>query len=548
MKATTELSEATLSLRWQTSEVNTNQIDAIILHNVDPSLQMTTAKSTPDLTSGRLLAHNTLWNLAGQLFPVLVAAATIPVLIRGIGQARFGVLSIAWVVIGYFSLFDLGIGRALTKLVAEKIGAQKEHDIPSLVWMSLFLLFLLGLFGGAVTWLISPWLVYKALKVPVDLRIETLHGFYLLALSIPLVTVTSGLRGSLEALQRFRILNIIRIPMSVYSFAGPLLVLPFSHSLFPVIGVLAVGRVAGCLAHLFACFHAMPALRGSFTLQQRLVKPLLKMGGWLTACNLLGPALLVVDRFVIGALLSVAAVAYYTAPFDMLSRIWVIPGAISGVLFPAFAMTMAQDQRLMELLLRRGLKFTLVLIFPIVLTIVTLAPEILRLWLGADFAAQSETVLRWLAVGIFLNSISGIPFGLLQAIGRADIDAKVLLAELPFYLAAIWLLTERFGIKGTAIAWTGRAALELLIILFFSCRFLPGRRSALKPFIVGLVLSLLSLCLAMVPSGLALKGFFLVCALTAFLLVTWFVALKDEERVFFVRATRGRAPGSRSHP
>ena len=499
---------------------------------------MTVGKSLSDLTSGRLLARNTIWNLLGQLLPTLLAVITIPVLIRGIGTARFGVLSIAWVVIGYFSLFDLGIGRALTKLVAEKIGGREEPEIPSLAWMSLYLLLLLGLCGGIVACLVSPWLVHKALKVPTDLQIETLHGFYLLALSIPLLTLTSGFRGLLEAVQRFKILNIIRIPMSAYSFAGPLLVLPFSHSLFVVIGVLVLGRLVGCLAHLLVCFRAIPALRSGFRLDYSLVKPLLRTGGWLTAVNLLGPAILFLDRFVIGALLSVAAITYYTVPLDTLSRLWVIPTAISGVLFPAFAMTMAQDQRRTGLLLQRGLKYTLLLTFPIVLTAVALAPQILQLWLGADFAAHSDTVLRLLAVGIFLSSINNIPFSLLQAIGLADIEAKVLLAELPFYLAAVWILTGRLGIEGAAIAWTGRAAFELLIFLYFSRRVLPGGKALLKPFAVGLAASLLTLFLAALPRGLAFRSVFLTCIFVAFLVVTWFVALKKEERMFFTRGTR----------
>ena len=77
------------------------------------------------LTSGRLLARNTLWNLAGQILPMVVGIITIPVIIRVMGVDRFGVLSLAWVVVGYFSLFDLGIGRALTKLVAEKLGTHE---------------------------------------------------------------------------------------------------------------------------------------------------------------------------------------------------------------------------------------------------------------------------------------------------------------------------------------------------------------------------------------------------------------------------------------
>src|SRR5712692_4209533 len=146
--------------------------------------------ASSSLTSGRLLARNTIWNLLGQLLPLAVAVVSIPPLVRGLSVARFGVLSLVWIVVGYFSLFDLGIGRALTKLVADKLGANEEHSIPPLAWTSLLLLFLGGVLGGLVTFAMSPWLVHRALKVPLELQAETLRGFYLLALPIPIVTTT----------------------------------------------------------------------------------------------------------------------------------------------------------------------------------------------------------------------------------------------------------------------------------------------------------------------------------------------------------------------
>lgn len=93
---------------------------------------MNNASPQVSLTSGRLLARNTLWNLLGTLLPMGVAVVSIPPLVRALGLDRFGLLSLAWVVIGYFSLFDVGIGRALTKLVAEKLGANEEHTVPPL--------------------------------------------------------------------------------------------------------------------------------------------------------------------------------------------------------------------------------------------------------------------------------------------------------------------------------------------------------------------------------------------------------------------------------
>jgi O-antigen/teichoic acid export membrane protein len=488
--------------------------------------------SMSHLTSGRLLAHNTVWNLLGQLLPMAVGLATIPLLIRGIGVARFGILSLAWIVIGYFSLFDLGIGRALTKLVADRIGAHQEDAIPPLVWTSLLLMFLFGLFGGLITEVLSPWLVHRALKIPEALQTETLHSFYLLGISIPMITAASGLRGVLEALQHFRILNLIRIPMSIFTFVGPLLVLPFSHSLVPVIGVLVGGRLIGCAAHVFACFHVMPELRHSLILKRALVSPLLTIGGWMTVSNIVGPAILYLDRFLIGALLSLSAVAYYTVPFDLVSRLLVIPLSVAGVLFPAFAVSQAQDPNRTGLLLRRGLKYVFLSLFPIMLVIVTLAPDILRFWLGPAFAENGSTVLRWLAAGILLNSLTTISFAMLQGIGRADITGKLLLIDLPLYLAGAWMLVSRLGIKGAAIAWTGRSILEVLVFLALSQRFLPKRALSLKRMGISIALALFALNIATLPTRPAFKFVSLACALLAFVVVSWFVLLKPEERFF----------------
>src|SRR6266481_8921050 len=118
------------------------------------------------LTSGRLLARNTVWNLIGSGAPMAVAVFCIPILIGGLGKERFGVLALAWALIGYASLFDLGLGRALTQLVARKLGAGEDREVPTLVWTSLLLMLLLGVVGATVVGLLSPWLVHRALNVP----------------------------------------------------------------------------------------------------------------------------------------------------------------------------------------------------------------------------------------------------------------------------------------------------------------------------------------------------------------------------------------------
>ena len=501
---------------------------------------MSNGESIPNLTSGRLLARNTIWNLFGQLLPMAVGVIAIPPLVRVLGVGRFGVLSLAWIVIGYFSLFDLGMGRALTKLVADKIGGNDEAAIPPLVWTSLFLMLALGVIGGLITLAISPWLVHTALKVPMALQHETLLSFQLLAASIPVVTVTSGLRGILEAQQRFRVLNFIRIPTSIFSFAGPLLVLPFSHSLVPVIVILIIGRLLGGLAHLLACFHAMPALRHSPVIHRAIVAPLVRFGGWMTVSNIVGPLMVYSDRFLIGGLLSVSAVAYYTTPFDLAGRLSFIPVAVTGVLFPAFATSLANNPDRTALLSSRGIKYIVLAMFPIILVTITFAPDGLRLWLGPVFASHSQSVLRWIALGIFINSIACVPFTLLQSAGRPSVTAKLHLLELPLYLVAVWVLTKRLGIEGAAIAWTARIVVDTTLLFFFADRMLQHRPKFIVRLTATMTASLIVLGAGTLPQTLIEKTAFCLAALLVFALAA-FIGMAPDERDLIQRLRRRKA-------
>ena len=119
--------------------------------------------------------------------------------------------------IGYFSLFDFGIDEGLRKMVGTSYRSREEQSIPSLVWTSLTILFLLGVASAVAMAVLSPWMVERALKIPAGLRTESLRGFYLLSIGMPIAIVTSGVRGVLEAVQRFGILSAIRIPMGILS-------------------------------------------------------------------------------------------------------------------------------------------------------------------------------------------------------------------------------------------------------------------------------------------------------------------------------------------
>jgi O-antigen/teichoic acid export membrane protein len=493
-----------------------------------------------------MLARNSVVNLLGQLAPLVAALLAIPLLLAGIGTARFGLLALAWMAIGYFSLFDLGLGRALTQLVAKKIGEGREDEVPALVWTSQLLMLLFGLAGGVVLFLAAPWLVRQGLNVPAALQQEALSAFRLLALGLPFVIGAAGFRGLLEARQQFGLVNAVRVPIGVASFLGPVAVLPFSSSLVPIVAILAASRMVAWIAYLALCTRAVPQMRREVRFARETLRPLLGFGGWMTVTNVVSPIMVYFDRFLIGAVLSVSAVAYYATPYEIVAKLWLVPGSLLAVFFPAFAAAHASAPARLGTLFDSAVRVLVLLLFPVAVVLVMFAEEGLTLWVGGDFAAVSAPVLKWLAVGVFVNSIGQVPFTVVQSIGRPDLTAKLHLMELPLYLVLIWTFTARWGIEGAAVAWVTRASVDALVLFLIAGRITPESTVALRRAAALMVPAVAVLGVGAALRGMPVKVGFLAVVAAGFGLLAWRRLLRADERVI-VRATAA-AVAARTRP
>jgi len=272
-------------------------------------------------TSGNLLLKNSAYNLAGSIAPLFVALFAIPLLVNGLGVEKFGILSLAWVVIGYFSFFDFGIGRALTKIIAEKIGLSKLEEIPGIFWTSFYLMLAISFLGTITLFFLTPYLISQFFNITKNLQQEAINTFYVLAISIPIVTTSAGLRGVLEAYHKFGIINIIRVVLGVFTFLGPLLCLIFTNSLFWIVVFLTFIRIIIWGLYFIQCLKLHIDGTGWLKFETKLVKPIFRLSGWMTVSNLIGPLITYADRFLIGALISAAAITYYATPYEVVTKI-----------------------------------------------------------------------------------------------------------------------------------------------------------------------------------------------------------------------------------
>lgn len=412
------------------------------------------------------LTHNTLWNLVGTGSPLLLGAFTIPYLIRAAGVEAFGVLTLVWALIGYFSLFDFGLGRALTQQVAAVRSGGLLAQLPSLVKTGLWFTAATGVAGGLVLALLADQLAFHWLKVSEVLQPSTYQALLIAGIGIPLTTVTTGLRGILEAYEDFKVVNLLRIGLGAANFGLPALsVMLVSTSLAWMVASLVAARAVVLVAHLWLLHQRLPVGWVSGQFEKRNLQNLLSFGAWMTVSNIVSPLMVTADRFVISAVLGASLVAYYTVPYEGLIRVLLLPSALTSALFPRLAYVMTIDAIGARRLYKKCLLLTAAAMVPVCLVTAVLSKWGLALWLGGNFAEKSWLVACILAAGVMLNGIAFVPFASIQASGDARSTALLHILQLILYIPCLFLGLKYWGVIGAAMAWAARAGFDLIALL-----------------------------------------------------------------------------------
>lgn len=456
------------------------------------------AETKAQTASSRVLARNTVFNLIGQVFVAAIAFISVPIIVRILGTASYGILSLAIVAFGTFAILDLGLGRSTTKFVAQYLSSGDLRRLSSTVWTSFSIQVLVGLLGGTILAILADYLTKQVINVPPELVIDARRSFYLLALSVPIVLGGSSLRGALEGAQRFDLVNLVKVSLNASTYLIPLIAGLAGLAVSTIVGLLVASRLLGMAAYLALCLDTMPMLR-CFRLWDKATLPeIFSYAKWVALSNLIVPFLSQIDRYLIAAILTVEAVTFYAVPYEVLNALWIIPGSIAAALFPAFSGLRSQtDKRLSELYMR-PLKYILLLLGPIVITLTTFSSEFLRLWQGPVFAERSTSVLQILAVAVLINSVEWVPANLVMGLGRPDITAICHVIQLPLYLGAAYVLITQWGIAGAAMAFALRVIFEAIFVFIASWRLAPQtRQKLLDRRAIGAVVSLALLASAL---------------------------------------------------
>ena len=329
----------------------------------DLACRMLSFGKLPRVTQRRSIGWDVLLNSSGTILPLILSFVIVPLYIGKIGTDRYGVMSLTWILLGYFGFLDFGLSRASANALSRVPNAGPDVRVPILV-TSLYLNLALGAVGGIFTYGAVWWWAEHTASLPVNLRAEVSSAIPWIAGMLPLSMVAGVGIGTLDSREKFLLSNVLAVTSGLLGQVLPIgCAILFGPSLSIIIPAAFLAR-AFSTAVMFASIVWIERPLDLRRFDWTQVRPLFGYGAWVSVSGLISPMLDTFDQMLIGTLLGPSALAHYTVPMTMATRSQFVAGALGKTLFPrlsrlggeeAGALTMKASVTL-GLRFRRGLR------------------------------------------------------------------------------------------------------------------------------------------------------------------------------------------------
>lgn len=407
------------------------------------------------------LIRNSIWNFSGYIIPMFVALPALGYIARVLGAERFGIFTLCTAIVGYASIFDAGLTRAVIREISFfRNNASEKNNI--IATSNLAILFM-GFVGTFFLYFSSTSLV-NLLNVSIIYKNDTILSFKILSITIPIFLMNQIWVSYLEGEENFLNINLQRCISSSLIAGLPAIFILLEPSLTYAMLGLVLGRCFS-LALAYICARKLIIAAG-FKIHLVTLKRLLKFGGWITVSNILSPVMSYFDRFILSNLQGASMVSLYTAPSEIVNRLTNIPWALARALFPKLSSTeLIKERKKNEL---SAYLILSIICLPGIIIGITFSHFFLEIWLGVNYADKSAFILQVLLVGFVFNSFAQVPFASIQASGKAKVTALVHCIELVPYLIGLYWMIKNFGVVGVAYSWTIRVTIDFVILFYIS--------------------------------------------------------------------------------
>src|SRR5437867_1283527 len=392
----------------------------------------------------RRLLLGTSWTFASTL--VALAAGTVlnPVLVLYLGVGGFGTWASAIALASIFGLAgDLGVGAALTKIVAERRGMQK--GIESLGGSALVLAFVAGGVAGLVLFATSFFMAgyVNSTEFRALLRLQ--------ALQMPFNLGSASLLGILQGGRRFRPLAVFMMFQSVGSVALVAAALGIGGG---VVGAMAASVAATAVGFVVLCLSRRKDLHfaGTSVLGADF-RRLVPFGVQVTATNALSTVLYQADLILLLVLTGDATIVGVYALAVFSTRIlWIIPGSISVTTYPVVSeYAAASNSRRIDRYLSAAILASRTVVGSLGSAFLLFGRPLLRFFFGPDSVGAYDLAIPMLLGTAVFGTLRSIAPSL-TSVGRPDVGLGIAAFGAGMLFVLAYAMARAYGAPGAAFA------------------------------------------------------------------------------------------------
>lgn len=405
------------------------------------------------------LGRATIASISAQVLGVVAAFVATPFLVRALGVERYGVFAAVTVVGGQLTALQLGLSNAIPRRLAEVRSRRDpgEH-MATLAAIVLATLLAASLVAIAFT-LAAPAMWRRALHAtPEVLRLAS-SVLPAAAAVVAVQPMGAAAYAVLIGEERFGVLSVVRALHGLTRVAVALSVLAYGGGLAGVLW----GQAAVDLAVVAAAAMVLPlrAAAGALPMVGPAGTRLLALGIPFAGADLVNSLLMDAEKLALGLSGSIRDFTYYTVSFSAVMRMTLFAAVLSSLLVPRLAGMAAQgDVEAAGRLTHQSTRLLTAGMILIAAPLAALAPDLLRLWLGADFAAHGGFPARILLIGLVVNTSVYAANAAVLARARPIVLPALYAGELVLHLVLVAVGVRLWGIPGAAAAWVFRASAD----------------------------------------------------------------------------------------
>lgn len=409
------------------------------------------------------VTRNTLFNALGRGWDAAISLVLIAYVVAKIGTEQYGLWAIAGALTGYAALFDVGLGSAYGKYIAEHRAKGEDEAIGSVVstGLAFYLVFaavFLGIAWPSLNGLLSllgsseRFGDFADEAVRGDLEFLLRWGLVLFAASNALAPFTAIQTGY----QRMDLTNAISAASALVKLGATVTFLEMGHGVRGLLYANAlVLAVFACLT-IAAGFWLHPTLRiGPGRIAAETFRALFSFGWRTQVARLSNLIMFETDVLVIAIVLrNLELAGLYRIGIELANKLRQVPAIMLSALLPAASDLHAREQtsRLREIYLATT-KYTAVVSIPAAFLLASSAGAVMVTWQGTDRdLGVAADVLRIMAIGYLANMLPGAGVAIALGMGRADLQMRAGLISMSVNIALTVALALTVGFWGIPLA------------------------------------------------------------------------------------------------